>query len=153
MIDATDLAAKTQRFNESVRAFTPRLPIRYAKLMPFKDGILELRQKGASTRLIRELLATVNVGVSTETIARFLAEMTGESTSQRKSKRPGRERPVSPKSTQPHPPATPADVRPATAPPLAPQPPPPAPDHSPANDTLSDRSRTGRPRIANPSDF
>jgi hypothetical protein len=37
--------------------------------MPVKDGIIEQRQKGASLRLIRELLATVDVAVSTGTIA------------------------------------------------------------------------------------
>jgi hypothetical protein len=36
--------------------------------MPAKDGIIELRQKGASLRLIRELLATVGVAVGTDTI-------------------------------------------------------------------------------------
>jgi len=153
MIDDTDLAAKTQRFNEAVRAFTPPSPSCHTKLMPFKDGIVELRQKGASTRLIRELLATINVAVSTETIARFIVEVTGEPSSRRKSKRSGRERPVIPAITRPHAPATPSDVRPASAPPLAPPPPPPAPDHSPAIDTLSDRPRTRGPRIANPSNF
>jgi hypothetical protein len=153
MIDATDLATKTQRFNESVRAFTPKPPTRHAKLIPFKDGIVELRQKGASTRLIRELLATINVTVSTETIARFLAEVTGESSSRRKSKHSGRERPISPTVTQPRPPVAPADVPPASVPSLAPPPPLSAPDHSPAIDTLSDRPRTRGPRIANPSNF
>ena len=42
-----------------------------AKLMPMKDGIIELRQKGASIRLISELLATAGVAVGTDTIARF----------------------------------------------------------------------------------
>ena len=46
--------------------------------MPLKEGIVELRQKGASLRLIRELLATVDVAVGTDTIARFLAEVNGE---------------------------------------------------------------------------
>jgi hypothetical protein len=47
--------------------------------MTMKDGIIELRQKGASLRLIRELLATVGVAVGADTIARFLAEVNGES--------------------------------------------------------------------------
>jgi hypothetical protein len=55
--------------------------------MPMKEGIIELRQKGASLRLIRELLATVGVAVSIDTIARFLVEMNGEQPSQRASKR------------------------------------------------------------------
>jgi hypothetical protein len=64
-------AAHTQRFNDAVRAFTPTSPIRDAKLMPLTDGIVELRQNDASPRRIREVLATVDVAVGTDTIARF----------------------------------------------------------------------------------
>ena len=78
MSDLTDIAARTQRFRDAVRAFTRPSPMRHAKLMPMKEGIIELRQKGASLRLIRELLATVGVAVSIDTIARFLAEVNGE---------------------------------------------------------------------------
>ena len=80
MSDPTDIAVRTQRFRDAVRAFTPPPPKRYAKLMPMKEGIVELREKGASLRLIRELLATVDVSVSIDTIARFLAEVNGEIT-------------------------------------------------------------------------
>jgi DNA-binding transcriptional MerR regulator len=90
MSDPTDIAARTQRFRDAVRAFTPPPPTRYAKLMPLKDGIIELREKGASLRLIRELLATVDVAVSIDTIARFLAEVNGEITAQRRTKKSGR---------------------------------------------------------------
>jgi hypothetical protein len=75
MSDPTDIAARTQRFRDAVRAFTPPPPTRYAKLMPLKDGIVELRQKRASLGLIRELLATVGVPVSTATIAQVLAKV------------------------------------------------------------------------------
>ena len=78
MSNPPDNDAQTQRFNDAVRAFTPPSPPRHAKLMPLKEGIIELRQKGASLRLIRELLATVDVVVGTDTIARFLAEVNGE---------------------------------------------------------------------------
>jgi hypothetical protein len=78
MDEAADIATRTQRFNEAARTFTPPSPSRHAKLAPFKDGIVELRQKGASLRLIRELLATVDVAVGTDTITRFLAEVNGE---------------------------------------------------------------------------
>lgn len=90
MSDPTDIAARTQRFRDAARAFTPPPPTRYAKLMPLKDGIIELREKGASLRLIRELLATVDVAVSIDTIARFLAEVNGEITAQRRTKKSGR---------------------------------------------------------------
>jgi hypothetical protein len=92
MSNATDTAARTQRFNDAVRAFTPPSPTRHAKLMPLKEGIVELRQKGASLRLIRELLATIDVSVGTDTIARFLAEVNGDSPPQRSSKRSTRRR-------------------------------------------------------------
>jgi hypothetical protein len=55
--------------------------------MPLKDGIEELRQKGGLLRLIRELLATVDIAVGTNTIARFLAKVNGEQPPARSSKR------------------------------------------------------------------
>src|SRR6266480_5286538 len=103
MSDLTDIVARTQRFRDAVRAFTPPPPMRYAKLMPLKDGIVELRQKGASLRLIRELLATIDVAVGTDTIARFLAEVNGEQPPQRSSKRSRRRRAVVPVPTGPTP--------------------------------------------------
>jgi hypothetical protein len=51
--------------------------------MPLKHAIVELRQKGASLRLIRTLFATVAVAVGTDTIARFLAEVNGDDVPQR----------------------------------------------------------------------
>src|SRR6516225_2318932 len=92
MSEPADIATRAQRFNEAVRAFTPPSPARHAKLMPMKDGIVELREKGASLRLIRELLATVGVPVGTDTIARFLAEVNGEQPPIRSSKRSRRGR-------------------------------------------------------------
>jgi hypothetical protein len=87
MSDLADIAERTQRFNEAVRAFTPASPVHHAKLMPMKDGIMQLRQKGASLRLIRELLATVGLAVSTATITRFLAEVSRNSASARQRQR------------------------------------------------------------------
>jgi hypothetical protein len=55
--------------------------------MLLKDGIVALRQKGASLGLIRELLAIVDVAVSAATIARFHVEMTDSSTSSRQRQR------------------------------------------------------------------
>ena len=52
MDEAVDMDARTQRFNEAARTFTLPQPARHAKLLPFKDGIVELRQKGASLRLL-----------------------------------------------------------------------------------------------------
>jgi hypothetical protein len=70
MSDLTDIAARTRRFRDAVRAFTPPSSVRHAKLIPMKGGIIELRQKGTSLGVIRELLATVGVAVSTATTAR-----------------------------------------------------------------------------------
>jgi hypothetical protein len=92
MSETADIAARTQRFNQAARIFTPPSPSRHAKLMPLKDGIVELRQKGASLRLIRELLATVDVAVGTDTIARFLSEVNGDQAPQRPSRRSGHRR-------------------------------------------------------------
>ena len=92
MSDPTDIAVRTQRFRDAVRAFTRPSPMRHAKLMPMKEGIIELRQKGASLRLIRELLATIDVSVSIDTIARFLAEVNGAKMKPRPAKQSGRTR-------------------------------------------------------------
>jgi hypothetical protein len=131
MSEPAETVTRTQRFNEAVRDFKLPSPSRHAKLMPLKDGILELRQKGASLRLIRELLATVDVAVGTDTIARFLAEVNGEQRPHRSSKRSRRPRTVVP--------ALP------TAPPSIPKPARPAQTEAP-----SERSRIRGPRIADP---
>src|SRR5437588_11212235 len=55
--------------------------------MPMKEGIIEVRQEGASPRLTHESLATVDVAVGTDTIARFLAEVNGHQPTRRSSKR------------------------------------------------------------------
>jgi hypothetical protein len=139
MSDLTDIAARTQRFRDAVRAFTPPSPARHAKLMPMKDGIIELRQKGASLRLIRELLATVDVAVGTDTIARFLAEVNGEQPPRRSLKRSRYRRAAVSNST--------------TAAPIASPPPqPPTSKSTPTSNTDAppERPRTRGPRIADP---
>jgi hypothetical protein len=67
--------------------FAPPSSGRHAKLMRFKEGIIELRQKGASLWLVWELLATVDVAVGTETIARLLAEVNRHDVPRRASRR------------------------------------------------------------------
>ena len=139
MSDLTDIAARTQRFRDAVRAFTPPPPMRYAKLMPLKEGIVELREKGASLRLIRELLATVDVSVSIDTIARFLAEVNAEQPAHQSSKRSRRRNAAVPVST--------------TATPIASPSPQPSSSTSAATadaEKPAERSRTRGPRIADP---
>ena len=139
MSNAADNATQTQRFNDAVHAFTPPSPTRHAKLMPLKEGIVELRQKGASLRLIRELLATVDVAVGTDTIARFLAEVNGEPAAQRRSKRPNHRRVAIPARNNGHTPIMP----PAITQPSQPAP----PQQTPAP---AERTRTRGPRVADP---
>jgi hypothetical protein len=142
MSNPADNATRTQRFNDAVSAFTPPSPTRHAKLMPLKEGIVELRQKGASLRLIRELLATVDVLVGTDTIARFLAEVNGDSPPQRSSKRSTRRRAAVAASN---------GRRPADAPVItAASSPARTPIQSQSNDAPAERTRTRGPRVADP---
>ena len=142
MSDSADIAARTQRFNDAVRTFEPPSPSRYAKLMPLKEGIVELRQKGASLRLIRELLLTVDVAVSADTIARFLAEVTDASPRRREpQRRSGRRTVPAPAAHARTPVIEPAeDTPPRSAPTAAALP----------TDTPPERPRTRGPRIADP---
>ena len=71
----TDTAAQAARFEEAVRAFTPVCKTRYAKLLPFRDGIAKLREKGASYVLIRELLVAAGVTIAVDTIGNFVREV------------------------------------------------------------------------------
>ena len=146
MSEPTEIAGRTSRFNEAARAYTPPSPSRHAKLMPFKDGIVELRQKGGSLRLIRELLATVGVAVGTDTIARFIAEVNGEPLPERTAKRTQRRRVIAPGVNPIRPAAEPASALPLSRP-STPQS---APEPAPHNDTSAERPRIRGPRIADP---
>jgi hypothetical protein len=107
---------------------------------------VELRQKGASLRLIRELLATVDVAVGTDTIARFLAEINGDPMPRRPAKRTDRRRPAALRPVRHHPAL--ASPSPPTTQQTS------VPGHPPADATQSDapaeRSRMRGPRIADP---
>jgi hypothetical protein len=139
MSEPAETATRTQRFNEAVRDFKLPSPSRHAKLMPLKDGIVELRQKGASLRLIRELLATVDVAVGTDTIARFLAEVNGEQPPRRSPKRSRQRR-----SVNPLPIASTPITSPTTQPPFS--------KSMPTSNTEAppQRPRVRGPRIADP---
>ena len=71
----TDLAAQAAQFNASARTFTPISKTRYAKLLPFREGIAELREKGASYDLIRELLLGAGLTVAVDTVGNFVREV------------------------------------------------------------------------------
>ena len=134
------------RFNEAARAYTPRSPSRHAKLMPFKDGIVQLRQKGGSLCLVRELLATVGVAVGTDTIARFIAEVNGEPVPERTTKRTQRRRVSASGANAMRPAAELASALPLSRP-STPQS---APEPAPHNDASAERPRIRGPRIADP---
>src|SRR5712691_478778 len=138
MSEPAETATRTQRFNEAVRDFKLPSPSRHAKLMPLKDGIVELRQKGASLRLIRELLATVGVAVSIDTIARFLAEVNGEINAQRRTKKSGRRHQIISKTSDGQSTAGPTFTEPSS------------PGQSSSLPPLSERPRIRGPRIADP---
>ena len=146
MSQSTDIAAQTARFSEAARTFAPVCASRYAKLLPFKDGIVELRQKGASYRLIRELLATIGVAIAVDTIGNFVREVVEQRPPSRpaKSRRPVRA--VSEPSTAR---ALPTPSKPqfafTVAPPVATEPTATAPP--------AERPRTRGPRIADPANL
>ena len=75
MKQTTDIAAQTERFAEAVRAFTPICKTRYAKLLPFREGIAQLRERGASYDLIREMLVAAGLTVAVDTIGNFVREV------------------------------------------------------------------------------
>ncbi|MGH8094127.1 MAG: hypothetical protein ACREIF_11745 [Chthoniobacterales bacterium] len=142
MSEAAYITERTQQFHDAVRDFTPPSPMRHAKLMPLKDGVVELRQNDASLRLIRELLATVGVAVSTDTIARFLVEVNGAQTLPRTPKRAGDRRAAVRNSNR----VRTADIPEITHTPVPAQTPAP-----PARvEAAAERSRTRGPRAADP---
>ena len=57
-------------FHQAAREYdnTPKL---FRRLLPFKDGIAELRQKRASYATIAELLTDEGIAVSRKTVTRF----------------------------------------------------------------------------------
>jgi hypothetical protein len=69
MNDASGAAELAQnQFATAVRNFTPKLSAKFQKLLPFKDGIAELRRKGASYETITDILRNINVAVSHDTL-------------------------------------------------------------------------------------
>jgi hypothetical protein len=128
MNDGHDLQESQTRLAEAAANFTPACPPKYEALMPFIESIATLRRKGASYRTITDILHTVRVSVSLDTVARFCREKV-EQRQPRKTKRRSFIR------TSPAPIAQPAPEQPT---------PPQAPPGEPA-------VRAKGPRIADPS--
>lgn len=157
MTQSTDIASPAARFSEAVRAFTPVCASRYAKLLPFKEGIMELRQKGASYRLIRELLATADVAVAVDTIGNFVREVIEQRPPSRPNARRRPVRALSEPSTArslptPSEPQFPFTVAPpvehrATEPPVS------IPSPTPTVPASPERPRSRGPRIADPANL
>lgn len=71
---------------EAAASYAPPCPNKYEALLPFQESIATLRRKGASYRTITDILHTVKVSVSLDTVARFCREMI-EQRQPRKTKR------------------------------------------------------------------
>jgi len=76
---------------KAVAEFTPRRPQKFQDLVPAKEVIVELRQKGGSYRSIAELLTQHCLPTSKTAIAMFCHQVLGENVRPRK--RPARKRP------------------------------------------------------------
>ena len=59
----------------AVRDFVPPLSHQYQKLLTLREGIAELRRKGASYRTIVDILCNIDVPVSHSTLARFCRDV------------------------------------------------------------------------------
>jgi hypothetical protein len=70
-----DAELAQNQFATAVRNFTRKLPAKFQKLLPFKDGIAELRRKRASYEAIADILRNIDVAVSHDTVARFCREV------------------------------------------------------------------------------
>jgi hypothetical protein len=70
-----DLQQLIDLFDAKVQSFEAPAEQRFHLLLPFKEGIIRLRKKNASSRTIAELLKQLGVTVSHNTIARFCREL------------------------------------------------------------------------------
>jgi hypothetical protein len=123
---------------KAVAEFTPRRPQKFQDLVPAKEVIVELRQKGGSYRSIAELLTLHCLPTSKTAIAMFCHQVLGENIRPRK--RPARKRP--PASAPANGGAATTDSTPASESSTPAEPPP----YSDGGETSLARSRG--PRIA-----
>jgi hypothetical protein len=76
---------------KAVAEFTPRRPQKFQDIIPAKEVIVELRQKGGSYRSIADLLTQHCLPTSKTAVAMFCHQVLGENIRPRK--RPARKRP------------------------------------------------------------
>lgn len=100
MIDDNTIQHSQKVMEEAAANYAPRCPAKYEVLMQFQESIATLRRKGASYRTITDILHTVNVSVSLDTVARFCREVV-EQRQPRKTKRRPFVRPPSERTAQP----------------------------------------------------
>ncbi len=95
----SDLQQLTDLFDAKVQSFEGPTERRFQVLLPFKEGIIRLREKNASSRTIAELLKQLGVTVSHNTVARFCRELAVVAA--RKTQQPGGPRPAAPGKAPP----------------------------------------------------
>jgi hypothetical protein len=140
MNDGNTVSHSQRLMEETAANYAPRCPPKYEVLMQFQESIATLRRKGASYRTITDILHTVNVSVSLDTVARFCREVV-EQRQPRKTRRRPFVRPLSEKMTH----APRSDHRPNS------------PSENGARNHITDRPakelpvRTKGPRIADPT--
>jgi hypothetical protein len=72
----------------AVRDFVPRMSRQYQKLLTLREGIVELRHKGASYRTIVDILRNIDVPVSHSTLARFCRDVLEQQPARKYSRTP-----------------------------------------------------------------
>lgn len=77
-----------RRVADAAANFTVPVAQSYATLMPLKDSITILRRKGASFRAIVDILRTVEVKVSHDTLSRFHREVIEQKPLRKSRRRP-----------------------------------------------------------------
>ena len=70
---AADLARK--QFATVVRDYAPKRSSKLQQLLPYQEGITELRRKGASYETIVDILHDIHVSVCRDTLTRFCSEV------------------------------------------------------------------------------
>jgi len=88
MSDGNTVLHSQKVIEQAAANYTPRCPPKYEVLMQFQESIATLRRKGASYRTITDILHTVNVSVSLDTVARFCREVVEQRQPRKTRRRP-----------------------------------------------------------------
>jgi hypothetical protein len=75
MSNCTNVSHSQKVIELAAANYTLRCPPKYEVMMQFQESIATLRRKGASYRTITDILHTMNVSVSLDTVARFCREV------------------------------------------------------------------------------